>query len=776
MVLSVSSSLVLAGVLIGVLAPGQAAADLNKVPALPPNAIRGNPSMTDALAYFQQCAGAFPGLVTGPFLLATTSQQNQVVAFCFGDCPPASNQTLDSATRSRSLGAEVLIDALHHAREPPGLRVMVEFSHALLQGWAAEHGEIQALLTSRALWFVPAVNPDGYIANSNAYSHGASTDQMMVRKNRRKVSNQGSCFASEIGVDLNRNYPVSFGTDPSSLSPCQESYQGPQAASEVEVQGMQHLVLARNFSVALNLHTFGKSINMPYATEDPLHRGQPKRATGHTGALVEGLASGLSGAAGSQDSEVWEWGPAVAIVKYPASGEAGDWMLQEGHVLAFAPELGPKFLTDANPCDGSTSTSDPYADCFWPLDNQLLDAVKTGMPLLWYASAASTALLAFTTDQPQVLAVQNITTQVNDIQVTAKVRNAGARNSNGQVYLAWTDPTVWSQSLMQSQDTAFDMQAVRSMWQAGLRESENPSGSQGRKRRELAIRQATGHPAQAWLDRSQPLRELEMSDHESLPVLFSSTGSPVDAQGVDSDGQQQSVATFVVTSELPALMGAMTQSEAVDVALSFQAGDLAGAWLPHSPTVPYGTVQPPPTPSGTPSVILATVALLSPADLLCVVYPLISSQSSVTLGTPLRLSTSSAACSAMSAAVDERVHPSNATLRLWQGIPFAGPAVKPSASPSPLTSPSPSPLNANKWSDAKVSALIIAGAAVGGGICLVIGFCWGMRSRSIGWTSPGRGFQPVGPRLPTQEEGDDDAESDTSVEAESNQIELTNQV
>ncbi|MCK4596125.1 hypothetical protein KAT73_05030, partial [candidate division WOR-3 bacterium] len=75
---------------------------------------------------------------------------------------------------------EVLYDACIHAREPVTVNVLVESMRTLLQNYG-DDPEITFLLNNRQLYFIPILNPDGYLHNENTNPGGGG----MWRKNRR---------------------------------------------------------------------------------------------------------------------------------------------------------------------------------------------------------------------------------------------------------------------------------------------------------------------------------------------------------------------------------------------------------------------------------------------------------------------------------------------------------------------------------------------------------------------------------------------------------------
>ncbi|KAH9630248.1 hypothetical protein HF086_012433 [Spodoptera exigua] len=107
-------------------------------------------------------------------------------------------------------------------------------------------------------YFLPVVNPDGY-----HYSH--TTDRMW-RKNR--AWHGGQC----VGVDLNRNFSIGWGTRGSSDKPTSAFYRGPEPFSEPESSAIRDLFMNSgiNFEVYITLHSYGQIIIFPYACSKDL--------------------------------------------------------------------------------------------------------------------------------------------------------------------------------------------------------------------------------------------------------------------------------------------------------------------------------------------------------------------------------------------------------------------------------------------------------------------------------------------------------------------------
>src|SRR6218665_1451779 len=150
---------------------------------------------------------------------------------------------------------EVLYTAVHHAREPNSLSEVIFYMWYLLENYAT-NDEVKYLVDNTEMYFVPMVNPDGYIYNQTTDPNGGG----MWRKNRK---NNGD---GTYGVDLNRNYSYGWGTTGVSMNTNNETYPGTGAFSEPETQAIKWFCENRNFRYAFNAHTYGNDILHPIGT------------------------------------------------------------------------------------------------------------------------------------------------------------------------------------------------------------------------------------------------------------------------------------------------------------------------------------------------------------------------------------------------------------------------------------------------------------------------------------------------------------------------------
>lgn len=154
---------------------------------------------------------------------------------------------------------EVFYNAVHHAREPAGLMQLVHYMWYLLENYATDP-EVKYLVDNTEMYFIPCINPDGYVYNQTTNPNGGG----FWRKNRREHG------GGDFGVDLNRNYGFQWGFDDtgSSPNPTSNTYRGASAFSEPETQAVRDFCNQHNFLITLNYHTYGNLLIYPWGYSD----------------------------------------------------------------------------------------------------------------------------------------------------------------------------------------------------------------------------------------------------------------------------------------------------------------------------------------------------------------------------------------------------------------------------------------------------------------------------------------------------------------------------
>jgi hypothetical protein len=261
---------------------------------------------------------------------------------------------------------ELLYTALHHAREPQSLSQLIFYMWYLLEHYAT-NPDIKATLDNTELYFVPCVNPDGYVYNQTTNPNGGG----MWRKNRRV--NGGATF----GVDLNRNYSYFWGYDNTGSSPTSSSdtYRGTAGFSEPETQAIRNFCNARQFKTALNAHTYGNLLIYPWGYLPSIYT--PDSATFVNWSVLL-----------TQDSR-FLYGTGDQTVNYVTNGDSDDWMygeqLTKPKMLAMTPEAGSS------------------GDGFWPASNRIIDICKVTFNQNYYLAKLAGKLAIVSDKQDKFL-------------------------------------------------------------------------------------------------------------------------------------------------------------------------------------------------------------------------------------------------------------------------------------------------------------------------------------------------------------------------------------
>lgn len=236
---------------------------------------------------------------------------------------------------------EVLINAIHHAREPAGMSQLIFFMYYLLENYATDP-EIRHLVNNTELYLVPCINPDGYIHNQTTNPNGGG----MWRKNKRDNDQNGQFNSQSDGVDLNRNYGHFWGFDDegSSPDPTSNVYRGDAAFSEPETQAMKVLCEQHQFQIALNYHTYSNLLIYPW---------------GYIGSFETPDSAVFRNFSRVMTRENhYKHGTSDQTIGYLTNGDSDDWMYGEqttkAKILSMTPEVGT------------------FSDGFWPIEERII--------------------------------------------------------------------------------------------------------------------------------------------------------------------------------------------------------------------------------------------------------------------------------------------------------------------------------------------------------------------------------------------------------------------
>ena len=151
----------------------------------------------------------------------------------------------------------VAIDANIHSREFAPPEVALDVIWQLLYGYT-NNATFASWVDGMEIYVIPCLNPDG-----RYYCDTISTSW---RKNGRDNNRDGSMTYPTDGVDLNRNSSFFWGSDDegSTSYAADDTYRGPYAASEPEIQAYDAFLQRIRPGFTLTLHSYEGSIYSPY--------------------------------------------------------------------------------------------------------------------------------------------------------------------------------------------------------------------------------------------------------------------------------------------------------------------------------------------------------------------------------------------------------------------------------------------------------------------------------------------------------------------------------
>ncbi|KAG0050844.1 hypothetical protein BGZ83_004401 [Gryganskiella cystojenkinii] len=190
--------------------------------------------------FFLQLVDDYPDFVTFIPSIGQTIEGRDIFAVRI-----TAKNTNDSAKEK----PQIWWQGLQHAREWAGGSTVQFLVHHFLSNYG-KNAKVTDALNKAELVIVPVMNVDGY-----EYTW---KNNRLWRKNRRQNS------LGAWGIDLNRNWDDHFDEGGSSGFPWSETYHGPSAASEPEVQAMQKFFGQQKRIVgAIDFHCYSQLVLRP---------------------------------------------------------------------------------------------------------------------------------------------------------------------------------------------------------------------------------------------------------------------------------------------------------------------------------------------------------------------------------------------------------------------------------------------------------------------------------------------------------------------------------
>ena len=310
---SVSPILPALGLTAALLVPLAAPASVAAAEPNFPSSMSGYHNLPEMVAEIQQAEANYPDLVD-VFSIGKSYQDRDIWAAKISD-----NVATDEAE------PEVLIDAVHHAREHLTLEQALAVLKWLTRDYATD-STVRRLVNNREIFIIFALNPDGMRFDLTGDPFRA------WRKNRQP--NAGS---TAVGTDLNRNYGYKWGCcGGSSGKPSSLTYRGASAFSAPETRAFRDFVKSRvvdgvqQIRAHITLHTNGELILWPYGYT---YRNVPPDMTSldHKTFVALGRAmAAKNGYTAQQSSDL-----------YVTDGDQIDWLYGTYRIFTFTYELYP---------------------------------------------------------------------------------------------------------------------------------------------------------------------------------------------------------------------------------------------------------------------------------------------------------------------------------------------------------------------------------------------------------------------------------------------------
>ena len=352
----------------------------------PLGSMLGNYTLLEAIAQMDTLRNMYPDFVSEKDSIGTSIEGRTIWAFKVSDYPSVDEDE-----------PEVLYTGLTHAREPVSMMNLFFFVRWLCENYSSDP-TAEFLVNHREMWFVPIINPDGYVYNETIAPNGGG----MHRKNRRPNPDNSNCNnGTQQGIDLNRNYGYNWGADNSGSSgnPCSAVYRGASAFSEPETEAISNFILARQFKNVLHYHTYSNVLIHSWG--DGTFPDEPDLST------LREIGAEMTRENG------YAVGTGTETIGYGVNGDAVDWTYGTAGLISYTPEVGS------------------YADNFWPSEDRVVplcqDQVHSNKI---FALVAGSDYIVY-----DRLFDNQFPTLEDTVAISLVIQNRGLTNSDGSVSL-----------------------------------------------------------------------------------------------------------------------------------------------------------------------------------------------------------------------------------------------------------------------------------------------------------------------------------------------------
>jgi len=356
----------------------------------PLGSMQGNYTWDELNTRFDELQLTYPNIISERLVIGQSIEERDIWAFKVSDNPSSDEDE-----------PEVLYTGLTHAREPLSMMNLFYFVQQLTEQYGNDP-ELTYLINNREMWFVPVINPDGYVYNESIEPDGGG----MHRKNRRDT-NCGN--GTNRGVDLNRNYGYGWGANDTGSSPdgCSTTYRGESEFSEPETQAIRDFILNRDFKDVLHYHSYSNVYIHAYG--DASLPDEPDLTTlreiGNEMAKYNGYPSGTG----------------FEVIGYTVNGDAVDWTYGGQNIIAYTPEVGS------------------YSQGFWPSEDDILQlCIDQFHANKVFSFVAGSDIIVHSYEISQ-----EILEQGQEVEIEILIQNRGLSNSGSDIEVSLSPLNDW---------------------------------------------------------------------------------------------------------------------------------------------------------------------------------------------------------------------------------------------------------------------------------------------------------------------------------------------
>ena len=356
----------------------------------PLGSMMGNYTLDELNDRFDELQATYSNIISEKVILGQSVEGLDIWAFKVSDNPEEDEDE-----------PEVLFTALTHAREPVGMMNLFYFIQLIGEEYGSDP-ELTYLVNEREIWFLPVVNPDGYVFNESIEPNGGG----MHRKNRFNT-NCGN--GMNRGVDLNRNYGFGWAENNtgSSPDPCATTYRGDDAFSEPETQSVRDFIVDHEFMGVMHYHTYTNVYI--HAFGDASLPDEPDLSTHQDIGYEMARYNEYPVGTGSE------------LIGYTVNGDAVDWTYGDQGLISFTPEVGS------------------YSQGFWPSESDVISLCQDQVhPNKIFSFIAGPDLIL-----QESIVSQNIINSGDEIEIEIHIQNRGLTDLNQEFSVGISPLNEW---------------------------------------------------------------------------------------------------------------------------------------------------------------------------------------------------------------------------------------------------------------------------------------------------------------------------------------------